>query len=120
GPNPRARLLAAIVAVHAGLDELRPHAVSLLVGHLGDNDLEDDAVLATAALVRAGEAARQDLEQAAARGDDPQQRRLAALILRRIVEPGSAMAQVTKDDPARITALARDPTVLTVNRLLDR
>lgn len=120
GPNPRARLLAAIVAVHAGLDALRPRAVARLVAHLGDNDLEDDAVLATAALVRAGEAARDDLEQAAAKGDDPQQRRLAALILRRIVEPGSAMAQVPTGDPARITSLARDPTVLTVNRLLDR
>jgi hypothetical protein len=122
GGNLLARFGAAVLLAPVGSEAptaLRAAAAGVLVEHLRDNDIREDAVLATSALVEAGAAARPVLEVAAA-GEDVQQRRLAALILRRIVEPEADAARLTSDDPARITATMRDPTLRSVHEAIWR
>ncbi len=122
GSTTLGRFSAAVLlapATSAAPVGLRALAVGVLVEHLRDNDIADDAVLATAALVEAGPAARPALEDAAA-SEDAQQRRLAALILRRIIDPGASYAQLPKDDPARITSTRHDPTTMSLDHAMWR
>ncbi len=98
--------------------ELIDEAIPVLVRALAENSIDDDAKQASAALVRMGGRAVAALEEASL-ASDPQQRRLAALILRRIALPGSEPARVPRGDPARITVLGTDVTAVAASRLVE-
>ncbi len=75
-------------------------AATVLVAHLADNDIREDAVRAMYALKRLGPAALPALETARATSTDPQQRLAAELVLAELHTPGSSRA--FGRDPQRV------------------
>ena len=67
-------------------------AATILVEHLADNDISEDAVRAMYALKQLGPAALPALETARATSTDPQQRLAAELVLAELHTPGSSRA----------------------------
>lgn len=108
--------LAAAAAAVGGCESLHDACIPILVKHLGDNFTENDSRRAVAGLLAIGPRALPHLE-AEILNPDPQLRRLAALLCRRITDPAAPPARLDPDDPARITALAVDATTLHPRRL---
>jgi len=104
GPECAARFDAAFVIVqHAGA-RARAQAFRVLVDHLCDNRLSDDAALAMRELARAGDEGLAAV-RAALPGRDEQQSRLLRHFLARF-EPGHAAAQAL--EPKQLSAMGFD------------
>ena len=97
-PN-EARFEAAWILALAGAP-WPEDAATVLVEHLADNDISEDAVRAMYALKRLGPAALPALETARATSTDPQQRLAAELVLAELHTPGSSRA--FGRDPQRV------------------
>lgn len=89
-PN-EARFEAAWILTVAGAP-WPEDAAAVLVEHLADNHISEDAVRAMYALKRLGPAALPALETARATSTDPQQRLAAQLVLAELHTPGSSRA----------------------------
>lgn len=91
GERSEARFEAAWILTLAGAP-WPEDAAGVLVEHLADNGIREDAVRAMYALKRLGPAALPALETARATSTDPQQRLAAELVLAELHTPGSSRA----------------------------
>lgn len=107
GSDPRARLLAAVVAGCANRADLLPTAVPILVEHLADNNVTGDAIVAARALWGFGPSVVPFLEPYRANGDT-QQRRQVEYILRRMTTKDSVMKLQLELPETRLTGRKRD------------
>lgn len=101
------RLLGAAIAAQSGMRDLAGLAAPILIEHLGDNDIENDAHLAARLLLSLGEPIADVLES---HRDDPdiQRRQLCRAILARLGRPTDpAMPEL--DRPPRISEGGIDP-----------
>lgn len=104
------RLIAAAIIAECRRERLIHRAAPILVHHLGDNDVEGDAQIATAALLACGDAIIPYLEPH--RHDpDAQRRQLSRAILAHLGCP-TDNANPTLDTPPRITSGVDDPLTL--------
>lgn len=88
--DPQSRFLAALIAAQAAPPILFPEAAPILISHLKDNAISEDAKFAASALKSAGPLAIPYL-QSAARSTDDQQRNTALLVLLDLItEPDEA------------------------------
>jgi len=105
------RFLAAFILGHSALGETDVLA-PILIEHLRDNNIRQDAVMAASALYNLGEAARDHLERAVNNPADDQQRKLLELVLFDLNDP-----PLTDDDLADrrgmvpFASLYKDPAV---------
>jgi len=116
-PDPRQRFLCAFLLACAG-DASDPHRVfDELVGHLADNDIEGDALMAAHGLYRMGPSMLPALRAARSRLD-AQARKLADLIEENLASPtprggrrGARLPEVSTAyvDPVRNYVLGRSP-----------
>lgn len=114
--DPRQRLLCAAVAGCAGRTRLLDRATPILVIHLAENAIENDAVLAARALAGFGAAVAQPLEPSRQRGDE-QQRQSVEYIVRRLTTDESPIRLQLKLPLARLTVRQRDALELSIDAL---
>jgi hypothetical protein len=116
------RLICAGIVCLGRIPELYPAAVPLLIEHLADNLITDDAKFAAAALYNCGEGAIPYLEPAT-ESLEPQTRALSRHILRNLtlptpvasgIEPGPYAAIVRQTTRTAEDPIGLDPTWFTL------
>ncbi len=95
------RLLGAAIAAQGRISDLFGVAAPILIDHLGDNDIQNDALLATRSLLQMGEQVADALEER--RHDaDLQRRQLCRALLNRLGRPTDRL-RPGLDDPPRMS-----------------
>ncbi|MCA9306392.1 MAG: hypothetical protein KDA16_07650 [Phycisphaerales bacterium] len=111
GPrDEQQRLLAAFVLGAGGRGGTAPLVAEVLIPHLRDNDLEEDAKYACYGLYHLGESVVPFL-QAALDGADAQQRELLTLIIDDLLNPPDREQTFQNKQRQNITSVVCDPAV---------
>jgi len=116
GNDQRQRLLCAAIAGCAGRSRLMDRATPILVSHLAENGVENDAVLAARALAGFGAAVAQPLEPWRQQGDE-QQRQSVEYIVRRLTTDESPIRLQRRLPLARLTVRQRDALEISIDEL---
>lgn len=106
------RFIGAAIMAQCEMSDLAGLAAPILIEHLGDNDIEDDASLAAPLLLSLGEPIA-DLLESHRHDADAQRRQLCRAILARLGRPTDP-AHPELDRPPRVTGRMIDPLDLVV------
>lgn len=105
------KLLCALALGTAGVSASAERAAPILIPHLRDNDIPEDAKFAIFALYRFGDAVIPLLQTALADADE-QQAEAIRLLLLNLREPPKTWADMEqRKDMQRITSVAHDPSI---------
>lgn len=111
GEDYQQRFLCALALGTGGVGSESERVAAILVPHLADNDIPDDAKWSARALFMLGAEAIPHLEAAKEASDDAQQRDLLELILMNLKgAPDSIDDLLARQELNTITSVARDPT----------